>query len=87
MNAKRFFKIKNGENYRLISIPKTFEEFKTNFDTKYDSFVYKDPEGDDIVFSNEEEYGLLLDLIPEMKKHIKITGISEPLSQTKKKNS
>ena len=85
MNAKRFFKIKNGENYRLIQIPKTFEEFKTNFDTKYDSFVYKDPEGDDIVFSNEEEYGLLLDLIPEMKKHIKITGISEPLSQTKKK--
>ena len=71
MNAKRFFKIKNGDNYRLISIPKTFEEFKTKFDTKFDSFVYKDPEGDDIIFSNEEEYHLLLDLIPEMKKHIK----------------
>ena len=34
MNAKKFFKIKNGENYRLISIPKTFEELKTQFDTK-----------------------------------------------------
>ena len=58
MNAKKFFKIKNGENYRLISIPKTFEELKTQFDTKFESFVYKDPEGDDIIFSNEEEYSL-----------------------------
>ena len=84
MNTKRVFKIKNGDNYRLIPIPKTFEEFKTKFDTKYDRFAYKDPEGDDIIFSNEEEYSLLLDLVPEMEKHIKITGISEPLSQTKK---
>ena len=84
MDTKRFFKIKNGENYRLISIPKTLEEFKSKFDIKYDSFVYKDPEGDDIIFSNDEEYSLLLDLIPEMKKAIKITGISEPLPQTKK---
>jgi L-lactate dehydrogenase len=83
MNAKKFFKIKNGENYRLISIPKTFEELKTQFDTKFESFVYKDPEGDDIIFSNEEEYSLLLDLIPQMDKLIKITGISQPIFQTK----
>jgi len=85
MNSKRFFKIKSGDNYRLISIPKTFEELKNQFDTKYESFVYKDPEGDNIIFSNEEEYSLLLDLIPEMKKHIKITGVSDTTTQTKKK--
>ena len=84
MSTKRFFKIKNGDNYRLISIPKTFEEFKSKFDTEFESFVYKDLEGDDITFSNEEEYSILLDLIPEMKKHIKITGISEPSPKTKK---
>ena len=84
MSTKRFFKIKNGENYRLISIPKTFEEFKSKFDSKFESFLYKDPEGDDIIFSNEEEYSILLDLIPEMKEHIKITGVSEPLLKTKK---
>ena len=84
MSTKRFFKIKNGDNYRLISIPKTFEEFKSKFDTEFESFVYKDLEGDDITFSNEEEYSILLDLIPEMKKHIKITGIAEPSPQTKK---
>ena len=76
MSTKRVFKIKNGDNYRLIPIPKTFEEFKTKFDTKFDRFAYKDPEGDDIIFSNEEEYSLLLDLVPEMEKHIKIIGIS-----------
>ena len=84
MSTKKVFKIKNGENYRLIPIPKSFEEFKTKFDTKFDRFTYKDPEGDTIIFSNEEEYSLLLDLVPEMEKHIKITGISEPLSQSKK---
>ena len=84
MNTKGFFKIKYGDNYRLIPIPKTFEEFKSKFDTKFDSFIYKDQEEDDIIFSNEEEYSLLLDLIPEIKKPIKIIGISEPLLKTKK---
>ena len=84
MNTKSFFKIKYGDNYRLISIPKTFEEFKRKFNTKFDSFIYKDQEEDDIIFSNEEEYTLLLDLIPDIKKPIKITGISEPLLKTKK---
>ena len=84
MNSKGLFKIKEGDNYRLISIPETFEELKTKFDTKFESFSYKDLEGDDIIFSNEEEYSLLLDMIPEIKKPIKITGISEPLLKSKK---
>ena len=84
MDSKGLLKIKDGDNYRLISAPKTFEELKCKFDNKCDSFVYKDQEGDDIIFSNEEEYSLLLDIIPEMKKPIKITGISEPLLKAKK---
>ena len=85
MDSKGLFKIKEGDNYRLISAPKTFEELKYKLDSKFESFVYKDQEGDDIVFSNEEEYSLLLDIIPEMKKPIKITGVSEPLLKAKKK--
>jgi len=85
MDSKGLFKIKDGENYRLISAPKTFEELKCKLDTKFESFVYKDQDGDDIVFSNEEEYSLLLDILPEMKKPIKITGVSEPILKAKKK--
>ena len=84
MDSKGLFKIKDGENYRLISAPKTFDELKCKLDTKFESFVYKDQDGDDIIFSNQEEYSLLLDIIPEMKKPIKITGISEPLLKAKK---
>ena len=84
MDSKGLFKIKDGENYRLISAPKTFDELKCKLDTKFESFVYKDQDGDDIIFSNQEEYSLLLGIIPEMKKPIKITGISEPLLKAKK---
>ena len=84
MDSKGLFKIKDGDNYRLIAAPKTFEELKCKFENKFDSFSYKDQEGDDIIFSNEEEYSLLLDIIPEMKKPIKISGISEPLLKSKK---
>jgi L-lactate dehydrogenase len=84
MDSKGLFKIKDGDNYRLIAAPKTFEELKSKFENKFDSFSYKDQEGDDIIFSNEEEYSLLLDIIPEMKKPIKISGISEPLLKSKK---
>ena len=84
MDSKGLFKIKDGENYRLISAQKTYDELKCKLDTKFESFVYKDQDGDDIIFSNQEEYSLLLDIIPEMKKPIKITGISEPLLKAKK---